>query len=163
MSVEIIVARARNGVIGGGNRMLCHVPQDFAFFKSTTMGSPVIMGRKTWESIGRPLPGRENIIVTRRSDYAAKGGQTVSSLEEALRRAAGAPRIFIIGGGEIYRQALPFADRCWVTVLDHDFEGDARFPELSREDWQGEVIQTLPPVEKRPYRVDFWVFNRRRT
>ena len=128
MKIALIVAAARNGVIGGGNKMLWRVPEDFAHFKRTTMGHPIVMGRKTWESIGRPLPGRRNVVVTRNADYRAEGAEVVPSLEEAFRTLADTDTVFVIGGGEIYRQALPSADVVWLTKIDADFEGDTTFP-----------------------------------
>ena len=160
--IELIVARARNGVIGADNRMLWRIPEDLAFFKRTTMGSPIVMGRKTRLSIGRPLPGRRNVAVTRNPDFRAEGTETVTSLEAAFELLADAPRIFVIGGGEIYREALPSADRCWVTVLDRDFEGDTVFPELPENEWTYEVVDRLEPVPDRPYAVEFRRYDRRK-
>lgn len=100
MQIELIVARARNGVIGSNNRMLWHIPEDFAHFKNTTMGHAVVMGRKTWESIGRPLPGRKNVVITRQPGYVADGAQVVTSLDEALENLATEDRVFVIGGGK---------------------------------------------------------------
>lgn len=117
MKIALIVAAARNGVIGGGNKMLWRVPEDFAHFKRTTMGHPIVMGRKTWESIGRPLPGRRNVVVTRNPDYRAEGAEVASSLEDAFKRLGDAGTVFVIGGGEIYRQALPMADVVWLTRI----------------------------------------------
>lgn len=99
MKIALIVAAARNGVIGSGNKMLWRVPEDFAHFKRTTMGHPIVMGRKTWESIGRPLPGRRNVVVTRNADYRAEGAEVVPSLEEAFRTLADTDTVFVIGGG----------------------------------------------------------------
>ncbi len=158
--IELIAACARNGVIGADNRLLWRIPEDFAFFKETTMGSPVVMGRKTWESIGRPLPGRRNIVITRNKDYAAAGAELAASLEEALALASAAPRIFIIGGEQIYRAALPLADRIWLTRLDRDFVGDAYFPKLPDGVFEETRLRTLAPTEARPYRVDFCRYDR---
>ena len=158
--IEMIVARARNGVIGGGNKMLWHVPEDFAHFKKTTMGHPIVMGRKTWESIGRPLPGRRNVVITRQADYEAKGAETVPSLAAAFETLGAENGIFVIGGGQIYREALPQADRVWVTLIDRDFEGDTTFPELSESEWKKTVIKVLPPNDRRDFSVEFAVYNR---
>lgn len=161
--IELIAACAKNGVIGANNKLLWRIPKDFAFFKATTMGTPVIMGRKTWESIGRALPGRLNIVITRSRTYEAKGALRVGSLNEALEaaQASGAARICVIGGEQIYRQALPLADRIWITLLDKSFEGDARFPTIPAAHFRKMRFRTLEPTEERPYRVDFLRYDRR--
>ncbi len=161
MTIELIVARARNGVIGCGNRIPWHVPEDLAFFKRTTMGLPVVMGRKTWESIGRPLPGRRNVVVTRNPDFSAPGARCFTSLEAALGALEDEPRIFVIGGGEIYRQAMPLADCIWATLIDRDFEGDAFFPEPDPALWSEEVLGRLGPAQGRPFSVVFQKFRRK--
>lgn len=161
MKVAMIVAAAANGVIGGGNKMLWHVPEDFAHFKKTTMGHPIIMGRKTWESIGRPLPGRKNVVITRQADYAAAGAEVVPSLEAALNAVEGVDTVFVIGGGEVYRQALPLAEEVWLTKIGADFEGDTTFPTLADAEWSTEVLSALEPTEKRPFRVEFCLCTRR--
>lgn len=161
MKIAMIVATASNGVIGGGNQMLWHVPEDFAHFKKTTMGHPIIMGRKTWESIGRPLPGRKNVVITRQPGYEAKGAEVVSSLEEAYQAVSDVEKVFVIGGGEIYRQALAQADEVWVTKIDQAFEGDTTFPTLSEDEWETTILSTLAPTEKRPFKVDFCLAKRR--
>lgn len=158
--IELIVARARNGVIGGDNKMLWRIPEDFAFFKKTTMGCPIIMGRRTWESIGRPLPGRRNIVVTRNPDFKPSGAETASSIEEALALVENDERKFIIGGANVYAQALPLASRAWITFVDEDFEGDAVFPDLDSKEWTKKVIDVLEPTEARPYKVEFTVWDR---
>lgn len=163
--IELIAAASRNGVIGAENRLLWRIPEDFAHFKRTTMGSPVVMGRRTWESIGRALPGRLNIVVSRRAPVLPDGVLSTRSLEEALEAAlelgAEFPRTFVIGGGEIYRQAMPFADRIWLTRIDADFEGDAYFPTIPRGRFIGRTFRTLMPSGKRPWRVDFQVWTPR--
>lgn len=161
MKIALIVAAARNGVIGGGNKMLWRVPEDFAHFKRTTMGHPIVMGRKTWESIGRPLPGRRNVVVTRNPDYRAEGAELAPSLEDAFKMLNGDGTVFVIGGGEIYRQALPWADVVWLTRIGADFEGDATFPDLPETQWTTEVLETLEPVEGRPFTVTFCRCERR--
>lgn len=125
--------------IGKGGKLLWHIPEDMRRFKELTMGHPVIMGRKTWESIPekfRPLPGRANIVVTRQAGYEATGAMVVYSLENAraaAARARGADEIFIVGGGELYREALPIADRLYLTLVGDDAEGDTLFPEYESE------------------------------
>ena len=160
--LQLIVARARNGVIGGENRMLWHVPEDFRFFKATTMGSPVVMGRKTRESIGRALPGRRNIAVSRRADWHPDGTEVFPTLAAARAAASdGAENVFVIGGGEIYRQSLPQVERAYVTVIDEDFEGDTVFPDLPEAEWTMTVLDRLEPTETRPFAVEFRRYDRR--
>ena len=137
--ISLIAAVAKNRAIGKDNQLLWHLPEDLRHFRDTTRGKPVIMGRKTWESIPdafRPLPGRHNIVVTRNTDYAAPGATLAGSLEEAIAQAGDENEIFVIGGAELYRQALPIADRLHLTEVDQAYEGDAFFPEIQAEDWQ---------------------------
>jgi len=132
----LIYARSRNGVIGRDNAMPWHLPEDLAHFKATTLGCPVIMGRKTWDSLPprfRPLPGRRNVVVTRQPHWQAEGAERAGSLEQALALCADAARVWVTGGAELYRLALPRADLVEVTVIDQDFEGDAYAPELGPE------------------------------
>jgi dihydrofolate reductase len=134
--ISLIAAMARNRVIGRDGDLPWRLPEDLRHFRALTIGKPVIMGRKTCESLGRALPQRRNLVVTRQKDYKAAEGFTVcTSLEEALAACADAPEIMVIGGAEIYAQALARADRIYLTVIDHDFEGDAVFPVLGDE-WQ---------------------------
>ena len=142
MKVALIAAVARNGVVGHDNALLWKLPEDMAFFKRTTMGNPVIMGRKTWDSIPprfRPLPGRANIVVTRQGDWQADGALVAHDFEQALELAleSVAPnphglRAFVIGGADLYALALPHADELVLTEIDRDYEGAARFPEWPR-------------------------------
>jgi dihydrofolate reductase len=136
--INLIFARAANGVIGKDNAMPWHLPEDLAHFKRLTQGCPVIMGRKTWDSLPprfRPLPGRSNIVVTRQSDWQADGALRVASLPEALRVCGDAPDIWVIGGADIYRQAEPLAVRAEVTEIAQDYAGDAYAPVLGPA-WQ---------------------------
>lgn len=133
MKLGIIYARARNGVIGRGGVMPWHLPQDLAHFKKTTLGAPVLMGRKTWDSLPakfRPLPGRRNIVITRDAGWQAAGAQRAGSLDEAIALCGDVERAWVTGGAEIYRLALPRADLAVVTEIDADFEGDTFAPEL---------------------------------
>ena len=132
--ISLIVAHDRNRVIGYENDMPWHLPGDLQYFKETTMGKPVIMGRKTFESIGRPLPGRRNIVITRNVNYAAEGIEVVGNLDAALALVAEVPEIMVIGGEQIFTQALPLADRLYITLIDHEFVGDTYFP--AYEGWQ---------------------------
>ncbi|UCB53949.1 MAG: type 3 dihydrofolate reductase [Thiotrichales bacterium] len=136
MLVSIIAAMDRNRLIGNRNQLPWHLPADLAHFKAVTMGKPVIMGRKTFESIGRPLPGRTNIVLTRSADFDADGVITVPSLRQALESAAGEDEVMIIGGSSIYALALPDADRLYLTYIEDAFEGDAWFPEYDEAQWR---------------------------
>lgn len=137
--IILIAAVARNGVIGKDNQLLWHIPEDMAHFKALTAGQPVLMGRKTWESLPprfRPLPGRRNVVISRQADYAAPGAEVFTTLENALAALSTASTVFVIGGEQIYRQALPRADRLEITEVDLEPAGDAWFPELAAVDWQ---------------------------
>jgi dihydrofolate reductase len=133
MKLGLIYARSRNGVIGKDNTMPWHLPEDLAHFKRTTLGAPVIMGRRTWESLPprfRPLPGRRNVVITRDPQWHAPGAERAGSLEEALALVADAPQAWVTGGAEIFRLAIPRAHVAVVTEIDADFEGDVHAPEL---------------------------------
>jgi len=131
-TVCLIAAVARNGAIGKDNQLLSRISEDLKFFKRTTLGCPVLMGRKTWDSIGRPLPGRRNIVITRNPHWHADGTERAPSLAAAIDRVRDAPKVFVIGGAEIYAQALPLADELVLTEIDADLEGDAHFPAWDR-------------------------------
>ena len=131
-AVCLIAAVARNGAIGKNNQLLIHLPGDLPRFKKLTLGCPVIMGRKTWDSIGRPLPQRRNIVITRNASWQADGAEAAASLAAALASVAGEPKAFVIGGAQIYAQSLPLADELLLTEIDADFDGDAFFPEWGR-------------------------------
>jgi dihydrofolate reductase len=136
--LALIAAVARNGTIGGDNRLLWRLPEDARFFRAQTLGCPVIMGRRTWESLPerfRPLPGRINIVVTRQAGWSAPGAVTAPDLDAALTAASAAPRVFVIGGAELYAAALPRADELVLTEIDADFDGGARFPAWDRSDF----------------------------
>ncbi len=165
MQLEMIVAVAKNGVIGGGNQMLWHVKEDFQHFKATTMGAPIIMGRKTHESIGRALPGRLNVVVTRDAHYKplADNVTVVTSLEAAYEAVGDVPRAFVIGGGELYRQAYQKAQRIWLTLIDKDFEGDTTFPMPSETDFTRTDLSHLDETEARDFKVFFTRWDRKTT
>ena len=158
---SLIVAAAENGVIGRGNRLPWHLPADLAHFKRTTLGHPVIMGRRTWESIGKPLPGRTSVVVTRNANYAPPGVVVVNSLAAAISVCGDDDEIFVIGGAELYRLAIALADRIYLTEIDADIPGDAHFTELDRKLWleTGRVGQA--PDEKNPYHYHFVVYDRK--
>jgi dihydrofolate reductase len=150
--LSLIVAMSENRVIGVENRLPWHIPEDLKRFKQITSGHPILMGRKTFESIGKPLPGRTNVVISRNRDYRVEGVVTCFSLEEALQWAAKAPgsdEIFVIGGGEIFRQALPIADRIYLTEVEWPFEGDAHFPDFDETAFQEarqERLSDTPPA-----------------
>lgn len=150
-AVTLIAAIGANNVIGSAGHIPWRLPSDFAFFKAMTLGKPVVMGRKTFESIGKPLPGRTNLVVSRKPGYQPDGVLVLSSLDAALLHAAaiaeadGVDAIMVAGGGEIYREAMPRAERLVITHVDLAPEGDARFPEIDPERW--EVVET-PPVPR---------------
>ena len=131
-AVVLIAAVAEKGSIGRECRMPWHLPEDLKRFKALTLGHPVLMGRRTWESIGKPLPGRENIVLTRSADFSAPGCRVVHSLEDALDACRGATTVFVIGGGEIYAAALPLASRLLLTEIRREFPGDTFFPAFDR-------------------------------
>ncbi|ASK27294.1 dihydrofolate reductase [Neisseria chenwenguii] len=135
--ITLIAACTADRCIGINNTMPWHLPEDFAFFKAYTLDKPVIMGRKTWESLPKkPLPGRLNIVISRQPDYPAEGAQTAQTLDAALALCGGAEEIIIMGGAEIYAQALPQATDLRITEVDLQVAGDAFFPEFSKQDWQ---------------------------
>jgi dihydrofolate reductase len=160
--VSLIVAMARNRVIGANNTLPWHLPADLRHFKALTMGHHIIMGRKTYESIGRPLPGRTSVVVTRNTDYAQPGVVVVNSLEAAIAACGNDEEIFVIGGAELYRQAIALADRIYLTEIDADFSGDAHFTELDRMLWEetGRVSHT--PDDKNLHPYQFVVYDRKR-
>ena len=135
MKISIIVAMAANGVIGRDNQLPWHLPADLKHFKQTTMGKPILMGRKTYESIGRPLPGRTNIVITRDTGYRVDGCIVVNSIDAALAAAGEQDEIMVIGGAEFYRQVLPRTDTIYLTRIHDSFDGDTCFPDLNDADW----------------------------
>lgn len=159
--ISLVVAMARNHVIGSAGRMPWHLPADLRRFKEITMGRPVIMGRKTFESIGRPLPGRTNIVVTRRHGWNPSGVIVARGLPQALQAAVqGEGEVFVIGGGELFEQALPIARRLYITRIEADIEGDTRFPEIEEAQWRLVRKEVREADEKNPYRCHFEVWER---
>lgn len=134
--LSLIAAVAANGVIGADNALPWRLPEDLKRFKALTLGHPVIMGRKTFESIGKPLPGRTTVIVTRDSGYRVEGCLTATSIDAAIAACAGEPEIFFVGGAELYAQVLPRADRLYLTEIQADYAGDAWFPAFDRDAWE---------------------------
>ncbi|HEX8424733.1 dihydrofolate reductase [Hymenobacter sp.] len=160
--VAFVVAAAENGVIGRDNQLIWHLPADLKHFKQLTQGHPVVMGRRTYESIGRPLPNRTNIVITRQADWQAEGCEVAPSVPAALERARQFDEeVFVIGGAEIYRQALPAADLIYLTEVHHSFEGDVFFPELDRAVWREEARQRHEADDKHAYPFTFVTLRRR--
>jgi dihydrofolate reductase len=161
MSVTLIAAIARNRVIGKDGDLPWRLPADLRHFKRTTVGHPLIMGRRTFESFGRPLPDRTNIIVTRNRDYRAEGAVVVSSFDDAMRVARQEETEIFIGGGEdVFRHFLPIADRMILTWIDADFEGDTFFPEFDESEWRIVSRADHEPDEKNRWRYSFVVYER---
>lgn len=155
--ISLIAAIDRNRVIGAGNRLPWHLPEDLKYFKKTTQGHPVVMGRKTYESIGRLLPGRENRIVSRQPGYRVEGAQVFNDLRAAC---AGSGEIFVIGGAQIYKEALPLADRLYLTELDAEFEGDAYFPAWDAREFREISREMQPASEGREFTFAYVVRER---
>ena len=144
MKITIIVARSTQGVIGRDNELPWRLPADLKHFKNTTLGHPIIMGRNTWESLGRPLPDRRNIVISRTPGFSAEDAETFSSLEDALSACETSNQVFIIGGAQVYEQALEFADEMIITEVQIDVVGDAHFPEFEEEDWRVTHFEEYP-------------------
>ncbi|XEC92555.1 dihydrofolate reductase [Paenibacillus tarimensis] len=162
MSITLIAAMARNRTIGNGNKLPWHLPKEMAFFTRSTTGKTIIMGRNTFESFGKPLKNRLNVVLTRNKNYAPEGCEIVESVEEALERYRMAD-IMIIGGEQVYRQFLPYADRILLTEIDAEFEGDAFFPDFNPEEWV--LTETVKGIrdENNPYDYYFQTYERKRS
>ncbi len=156
--LTLIAALAHNRVIGCNNRLPWRLPADLQFFKQTTMGKPLLMGRRTWESIGRPLPGRQMIVLSGNSGYSAPGCVVAPSLEAALREAGAVNEIMVIGGALLYAQTLPLADRLYLTQVDAEIAGDAWFPQWEPQDWRLDWEENHPADAQHawPYRFQRW-------
>lgn len=167
MDVALIAAVANNGVVGRDNQLPWHLPGDLPYFKRVTLGKPVIMGRKTWESIGRPLPGRTNIVVSRQPQLQLQGAQVVATLQQALKLATAAAastdgnEIMVIGGAEIYALALPLATRLYMTEVHAEVTGDAYFPSWDRSAWQECSREDHLGQDENSYRYSFVVYERK--
>ncbi|BEE05967.1 dihydrofolate reductase [Aeromonas veronii] len=159
----MIAAMAHDRVIGKDNQMPWHLPADLAHFKRVTLGKPVLMGRKTFESIGRPLPGRRNLVISRNPDYQAEGIEVVGSVEAALALLAGSSveELMVIGGGHLYAEMLPSADCLYLTQIDLAVEGDTRFPAFDDGQWQRVDCESHPADEKNPHPYSFETWQRR--
>lgn len=160
--ISLLVAVDEAGVIGKDNKLPWHLPADLKYFKNTTWGMPVLMGRKTFESIGKPLPGRTNIVITRNAAWAFEKVSVVHNLTDAvaLAQTLGVTEIFVIGGAEIFATALPQAHRIYCTRIHHHFEGDVWFPRFSKEEWQLVKSHTHAPDEKNKYAYTFEIWER---
>ena len=157
--IAIIVAVAENGVIGGDNRLLWHISEDLKHFKAVTTGHPVVMGRKTYESLGRPLPGRRNVVVTRQN-ISIEGCDVVHSLDEAYALFPPEEEVFVIGGAQIYAEALPLARRFYLTRVFRSYEGDTRFPAWDEREWRLTDSESFPCGEEYPYPFAFETWER---
>jgi dihydrofolate reductase len=158
--LSLVVAMAKNRVIGRDNATPWHLPAELKLFKTLTMGHAIIMGRKTYESIGRLLPGRTSIIVTRRLDYRIPGAIVVHSLGEAISACGDDPEVFVIGGAEIFREALPLADRIYLTLVQTEVVGDTLFPEFDLKDWKEIGRESHLSDRRNAYDFDFIVYER---
>ena len=161
MKRSLVVAVARNGVIGRDNALPWRLPADMAHFKRVTMGHPIVMGRRTWESIGKPLAGRKNIVVTHQPDYQAPGCTVVHSLEEAWSAAGDADEVCVIGGTTLFEESLPLADRIHLTEVEAEVEGDTLLPPFDRGEWDEREVQRHPADARHAYPFRILVLERR--
>ncbi len=163
MIISFVAAAAENNVIGKNNQLPWHLPNDLKFFKNTTWAMPVIMGRKTYESFGKPLRGRTNIVITSRPSWQAEGVIAVNNMDAALAAAADtdAKEVFIIGGGEIFRQSYPLADKIYLTRVHTSVDGDVFFPEIPESEWQLVSNLDFTADEKHRYAYSFQVWKRK--
>jgi dihydrofolate reductase len=160
MLVSLIVAASANNVIGVQGKLPWRLPADLKRFKEITTGKPIVMGRLTWDSIGRPLPNRQNIIISRNPDFAAPGCDVVGSPDAAIEAAGAAGEVMIIGGGHIYREFLSRADRIYMTRVDVEIDGDAHFPSLPENDWCETDRESFPAQDGQDHAFDFIVMER---
>jgi dihydrofolate reductase len=158
--LSLIVAMDANRLIGSNNTLPWHMPADLAFFKRTTMGKPIVMGRKTFESIGRPLPGRRNIVVSRNPEFVAGGCETANSIDAALELCRGEPEVMLIGGATLYRQSLDRAAQLYITLIHHEFDGDTWFPEFDSDQWKVENRENFEADHSNPYAYSLIKFVR---
>ena len=161
MTISLVVAASTNNVIGSDGGLPWHLPDDLRHFKRLTTGNPIVMGRRTFESIGRPLPDRRNIVMTRDAAYAAEGCDVVSSIDEVLDLVSDAEEVMIIGGGQVYRDFFSYADRIYLTRVQADVEGDTYFPDVDEAAWQLVSSEPHAADEKHAYAFDVMVFERR--
>ncbi len=164
MRISLIVAADEQNGIGKENRLLCYLPADLKYFKATTTGHHILMGRKTFESVGKPLPGRVNIVITANADWRMDGCSICNTIEDGVKLAqnAGEQELFITGGGNIYRQSLEIADRVYLTRIHHVFDADTFFPQLNKETWQLVSENKQVKDEKNLFDYSYMVFDRSR-
>ena len=160
MLISLIAAMDRNRLIGAENRLPWHLPADLQHFKALTMGKPIIMGRRTFESLGRPLPGRHNIVVTRDATYSAEGCTVVYSVDQALAAASRHPEAMVIGGAALYGQLMAHAQRIYLTLVDGEFEGDVFFPAVAQDEWREVEREDRKADERNPHPYSFVVLER---
>lgn len=158
--LSLVVAMAKNRVIGAGGRIPWHLPNELQLFKRITLGHPIVMGRKTYESIGRLLPGRTTVVVTRQADYRVPGAIVVHALDDAIAACGRDDEIFVIGGGELYRQALPNADRIYLTTVEAEPAGDTYMPEFDMREWREVSSESFPADARHRYAYCFRVLDR---
>ncbi len=160
MSLSIIAAVAKNNVIGNENKLLWRIPLDMKFFKNTTTGHPIIMGRKTFLSIGRALPNRRNIVITRDENFSFENVEVFHSIEEIVSLFKDAKgEAFIIGGADIYKQFFPIVDKLYITHIDEEFIGDTSFPEINQNIWKKESENKVEKSEENPYQIRFATYT----
>ena len=160
--INIIVATDNNNAIGKDNDLLWHISEDLKYFKRTTLGSPIIMGRKTWESLPfKPLPKRENIVISRNKDYKAEGATIINSVEEAIDYAKKFDKSFIMGGGMLYKAALPFCDKLYITKVFKDYQGDTFFPEIDLNTWTIESESEIKTDPNNSLEFQFLVYKKK--
>jgi dihydrofolate reductase len=152
MEIIIIVARSTQGIIGRDNALPWRLPADLAFFKKHTVGHPILMGRNTWESLGRPLPNRRNLVISRTKGFSPEGAEVFSSIESGIEACTNSTKVFIIGGAQIYEKAIDLADKMLITEVEIDTVGDVYFPEFDEEDWRITEVEEHPsaPDPKNP-------------
>lgn len=161
MKISIVVAFDKNQLIGRNNQLPWHLPADLKYFKNVTMGHHLIMGRKTYDSIGKPLPGRTSVVITRQHDWKAEGCLVAHSLEDAIRLCGNQEEIFIVGGAEIFKNSLPVATDLYITKINHQFEGDTFFPEINENEWREISREDHQPDEKNKWGFSFLRFRRK--
>ena len=161
MRLSIVVAMGGNRLIGKDNHLPWHLPADLAFFKKLTTGNTILMGRKTFDSIGRPLPSRRNIIITRNTNIEITGCEVVNSIEEALSLSQGETEVMVIGGAKLYQQILPIADRLYITQVEGEFDGDTYFPHYDEDDWLEVSCESHQPDEKNKHAYHFIILKRK--
>lgn len=161
MRISLVVAAAENGVIGAGNLLPWHLPDDLKHFKALTLGKPILLGRKTYESIGKPLPGRTNIVVSRQRTLELPGCVVVGSIEEGVRAAGDAPELCVIGGAELFRQALSSAHVIHLTRVHATIQGDAFFPNVDPLEWHERIVATHAADERHAFPFSFIELERR--